>query len=420
MLERFFHKPHVLARLEASLLRPWLEPYVLYLHARRHTVDGIQIYVRAVEHFGHWLSRKRIKPLDVNQQTVQSFLRNHLPHCQCPPPASTHLITLRTALRHLLCVIDSDPARNRPESRERLTPLEEVIAGFCTHLRNVCGLAEATCGYRARYVRSFLNNRFGGGCLEWSRLSVEDVQSFVASFGPRLRPGSIGVVASSLRSFLRWLQLCGHCTADLAAAVPNPPHWRLAQVPKVMTEEQVQQFLVNFDKATATGRRDYALAVCLVELGLRVGEVAHLLLEDVNWHQATIRITGVKERRARELPLMPSVGQALADYLHHGRPTTDSRHLFVRHRAPQGQRGSTELVHGVMRRAYQKVEGGSDWTGTHVLRHTAATRLHRHGASLKEVADVLGHRCLDTTTIYTKVDLEQLSTVAMPWPEVQS
>jgi site-specific recombinase XerD len=69
-----------------------------------------------------------------------------------------------------------------------------------------------------------------------------------------------------------------------------------------------------------------------------------------------------------------------------------------------------------MRRAYKRSGCAPDWTGTHVLRHTAATRLHQHGASIKEIADVLGHRSIDTSLIYTKVDLNTLGSVALPWP----
>jgi site-specific recombinase XerD len=123
--------------------------------------------------------------------------------------------------------------------------------------------------------------------------------------------------------------------------------------------------------------------------------------------------------RARELPLPAPVGQAIAQYLRRGRPTTRCRNLFVRHRVPRGTPVTTTLIRGVMRLAYAKVEGCAGWTGTHVLRHTAATRLLQRGATLKEIADVLGHRSLDTTALYAKVDLPALAAVALPWPEVQ-
>jgi integrase len=132
-----------------------------------------------------------------------------------------------------------------------------------------------------------------------------------------------------------------------------------------------------------------------------------------------MRIVSRKSRRERELPLPTRVGEAISLYLRDGRPDTPCRNVFIRHRVPKGAPVSTALIAGVMRLAFAKVDGCAHCQGTHVLRHTAATRMHRRGVSLKEVADVLGHRSLDTTAIYAKVDLPSLAAVALPWPEAQ-
>jgi integrase len=205
----------------------------------------------------------------------------------------------------------------------------------------------------------------------------------------------------------------------LVAAVPHIPSWRLDHVPRTLTDEQLRQFLACFDRSTPTGHRNYAMALCQVDLGLRVSEVSALDIEDVDWREATLRIVGGKAGRTRVLPLTKGVGRAIATYLRNGRPATLCRRLFVRHTVPVGTAIGTELIRGTVRHAFAQIEGCAHWTGTHVLRHTAATRLQRHGATLKEVADLLGHRCIDTTAIYTKVDLPTLATVALPWPEDQ-
>jgi integrase len=243
--------------------------------------------------------------------------------------------------------------------------------------------------------------------------------AFIAGYAARCRPRSAQVAASSLRSLLRFLQLQGDCEPALVAAVPSIPGGPLDHLPRTMTDERLRQFLARFDQSTPTGRRDYAMALCQVDLGLRVSEVSLLHLEDIGWRNATLRIDGGKSGRTRELPLSAGVGRAIADYLHSGRPATTCRRVFVRHTVPVGTAIGTALIRAMIRRAFSGVEGCAHWTGTHVLRHTAATRLHRHGASLKEVADLLGHRSLNTTTIYTKVDLPTLATVALPWPEDQ-
>jgi site-specific recombinase XerD len=188
-----------------------------------------------------------------------------------------------------------------------------------------------------------------------------------------------------------------------------------------MNEAELHRFLDSFDRSTATGCRDYAMAQSMVRLGLRVSEVAELKLQDVDWHNGVLRIHSAKRRRLRELPLPQDVGSAIANYVKSGRPNSSSNSLFLRHSVPVGTSVSRELVRGVIRRAYQRSGCSSNWTGTHVLRHTAATCLHQHGASLKEIADLLGHRSIDTSMIYTKVNLRSLDSVALPWPkEVQS
>jgi len=162
------------------------------------------------------------------------------------------------------------------------------------------------------------------------------------------------------------------------------------------------------------------MALCMAEMGLRASEVAKLTLADIDWQQGTIEISSSKCLRVRLLPLPSRPGAAIARYLRHGRPLTDCQQLFLRHTVPVGTALSLEMVRGAMRRAYARVGFPATWTGTHLLRHTAATLMHQKGATLKEIADVLGHLCIDTTAIYAKVNLPALRTVVLPWPEVNS
>lgn len=166
----------------------------------------------------------------------------------------------------------------------------------------------------------------------------------------------------------------------------------------------------------ANGRRNYAIARCLVDLGLRAGEVARLRLDDLNWRDATLRITNNKSRRVDLLPLPVKTGQAIVEYLRHSRPPTSAgRALFVRHVAPLDRPIGPGIVRAAVRGAYLR----SGWPysqGTHVLRHSTASRLLQAGTPLKHIADILRHRSVDTTLIYTKVDLDKLATVALPWP----
>lgn len=431
MIDHVFKCPRVRARLRGSTFGSVLDEYVRQLQARGYARSTIRNSLGAVEHFGSWLRNQGLATGAVSRERVHSFLHRHLPKCRCARPSSTEIRLVRPALNYLLRMMHApqqSPARAgvRLRSDDRPAPLDcpEQIAGvldsFRGHLRETRGLSENTARIRAYYARTFLERKFGHRPLRWNALTPRDVRAFITDYTKRWKPSSAGVVVASLRSFLRFLQTRGWCDPVLVAVLPRLAKWRLSHVPRVMSEEQLSAFLAAFDQSTATGRRDYAMALCQADLGLRACEVAALRLDDLDWRSATLRIPAGKVGRERELPLAVRVGPAIANYLRHGRPTTSGRHVFVRHRPLCGTPVNTAVIQTAMQRAYARVPGCEDWAGTHALRHTAATRLHRRGAKLKEVADLLGHQSLDTTAIYTKVDLPRLAAVALPWPEAQS
>ena len=153
---------------------------------------------------------------------------------------------------------------------------------------------------------------------------------------------------------------------------------------------------------------------CAVDLGLRTNEVARLNLDDIDWSAGTIRIGPSKSRRVDVLPLPQATGGAIAAYLRSERPRTANRRVFVRHRAPVDKPISSAVVRHAIRAAYRRA--GLPHTRVHLLRHTLASRLLTEGGTLKEVADILRHRALDTSLIYAKIDTARLSAVALPWP----
>jgi len=416
MLDRFFIRPDVLSRLRAKVPNKLLKAFVTHLHDRGYIRSTIRTSLWALEHFNSWMQSKQL-PLGVaNKTLVRTFLREHLRKCQCPSPAPTRLQNVRPALKHFLRLL-----RDRGDLKSIVppTPMEAVLEKYRHYLRDMGGLAESTCTSRVRYAREFLKARFGRGILRWQALRPRDGVSFIEQYARRCRPGTAQAAASSLRSFLRYLQFQGWCGLSLSAAVPRIPHWRLSSPPKTMNDEQLRKFLSTFNRSTARGRRGYAMALCQIVLGLRVSEVSRLSLEDIDWHTATIRIRNCKVNRERILPLPARVGRAIAQYLRRNRPSTTCRNVFVRHQRLRGTSVSKSVIREEMRLAYAKVPGCAHWTGTHALRHTAATHMLWQGASLKEIGDVLGHCSLSTTSIYAKVDLPSLTRVPLPWPEVQ-
>lgn len=297
--------------------------------------------------------------------------------------------------------------------------VDSLSEAFHTHLRVVHGASPKTCDLYKRGVIDFLKAKYGKKSIDLSALHPLDLISFVTEHSSKYKPKTTQLLASSLRRFLLFLQLHGLCDARLAEAIPTVANHKLAVLPATLSEEQTTRLLSSFDQSSAIGLRGYAVVSCLTYLGLRADEAARLSLEDIDWRAATLQIPKTKPRRPEVLPLPKPVGHAIAVYLQRGRPATPERRIFVRHLRPVGEPLTSSAVRSLIRRAFLKADLDTASKGTHILRHTLATQMIRKGASLKEIADVLRHRHLDTTFIYTKVDLPMLAEVAMPWPEVK-
>lgn len=197
--------------------------------------------------------------------------------------------------------------------------------------------------------------------------------------------------------------------------IPSVATWSLATTPKSLPAGTVQRVLEQQNRTTPLGRRNYAILLLLARLGLRAGEVVRLNLEDIDWENGVIRIRR-KGGRWTPLPLLNDVGEALATYLHFGRPQSCCRRVFLRHRAPVSGFAHTITVSSIVRRLLIRTGVDSARTGAHLLRHSLAVDLLRKGASLDEIGDVLGHRSQNTTAIYAKVDLAALRPLALAWP----
>lgn len=297
-------------------------------------------------------------------------------------------------------------------------PIADELRRYDDHLRNVRGLAAGTRHDRCRIVAQLLRKKFAGGVVNMAKLRPVDVRRFVAQQLEERHSHSVAAqLASALRSYLRYRAICGDSVAGLLAAISSPVQWKLASLPRALKPDEVQRLLGAFPNGRWP-RRGYAIVRCALDMGLRAGEIANLLIGDVDWRDGTVTLKGTKSRRQDILPLPMATGEALADYLQHERPATPSQVIFVRRRDSRDIPITTDAVQKVIRHACRRA--GLPDSGSHVLRHTLACRLVEHGSSLKEVADVLRHRSLETTRIYAKLDTPNLIGVALPWPRSES
>jgi integrase/recombinase XerD len=394
------------------------DAYMERLVQRGYAGHTINLYVSGIAHFADWLSRHHFEPSAIREGLITRFLDHHLPRCQCAPWFSRSRSSVRAALKHLLAIL-----RAQGDCSLKISPvspaIERELIDFDRRLSEVRGLSVLTRSSYLRRLKDFLTDRFGNGIIKPHKISPRDVADFVERYTSGHAPCTVNAVGIALRHYFAHCASRGTKTKVLSAALPRVAQWRLASLPKTLTPMEIHRLLNAFDRTTATGKRDYAIARCFVDLGLRRTEVAHLQLDDLDWAAGALRIHG-KSKRVDILPLPDATGRAIVDYLRAGRPHTTRREVFVRHRPPVNAPADIDIVRNAVRNAARRCGLQDRIRGTHIFRHTVAGRLVQSGTPFKQIADLLRHRSLDTTTIYAKIDLDGLAQVSLPWPGRQS
>jgi integrase len=310
-------------------------------------------------------------------------------------------------------------ARNAQPSAAFSSDVAEELRRYDEHLRDVRGLSPGTRHQLASIVGRLLRRKFAERPIDIASLHPEDVRRFLADqLDVRQSPSNASKLASALRSYFRYRTTCGDQVSGLTAVITNPVHWKLASLPRALKPDEADRLLQSFTTVRRSPKRSYAIVRCALDMGLRAGEIARLMISDVDWHAGTVTLRGTKSLRQDILPLPMETGQALADYLQHERPRTSNPAIFVRCLGECDQPTTSMAIQKVIKRAGRRI--GLVNFSSHALRHTLACRLVENGSSLKEVADVLRHRSLETTRIYAKLDTPKLSTVPLPWPGSKS
>ena len=385
--------------------------YATALEASGYRPSVVGAYSAAVEHFISWEAPAN-GHLEISKALVRRFLSEHLADCKCQGRVQRGQVMVRAALNRLLAMF----AGAAPEMKFAIH-VDTELRGFCKYAGDVCGLASATLVSRRQWIGRFLTDQFPKNSVAFSRLRPKHIRGFFTEQCQGYRPGTAQVVACAVRSYLRFRAVqYADVVESLLAAVPSAAHWRLAALPDYLEANEIAALMDAFDRKRPQQQRDYAIVRCLVDLGLRSCEVAALRLNDIDWKAGTLTIRTGKVQRADVLPLPSITGQAIAEYLHKARPVTDSRAVFVRHRAPLDAAVDPSVIRSVVRQAATRSGLTGRLHGPHRLRHSAATRMLHGGATLKEIADVLRHKSLDTTVIYAKVDVPRLAAIAQPWP----
>ncbi|MCK5477602.1 MAG: tyrosine-type recombinase/integrase, partial [Methylococcales bacterium] len=277
----------------------------------------------------------------------------------------------------------------------------------------------ATIVIRRNFVTAFLLKQGINLSSQLHLLSAKEIHDYIIEVAPPLHRASKKHLTSSIRSFLRFAYIKGYLINNLVEVVPVITTRKLERLPESITWENIQKLLTLPDKKTPAGRRDLAVMMLCIHYGVRIGQVTTLKLSDIHWEEGFICFAGCKWSNSLRLPLLGDVAEALLDYIKMDRRNPDFEEVFLTLRGQQRPLSEHNHYASNLLKYYVKAGVSSKFKGSRHFRHAFATRLLSQKVSIKTIADLLGHRHIETTFIYTKVDIDQLRTLAREWPEDQ-
>jgi site-specific recombinase XerD len=409
MLETYFSAPKMLERLRSGPSGPYLDGFAAVLRRDGYSPSIAVRYLRAAAHLGHFVRDQGGTLAGIDLLAFGEHLRT----CRCPRSKggrrNHHTLFGAKCYRDFL--LEIGVWQPDATTLERAEP--ELLTRFKQWLRKHRGLADPTIRLYARDAASLML-ALGDDPTRWDAAGV---RTYFMERAGQSGKGTVEKLVTGLRAFLRYLAVDGKCQADLDTVVPAYACWRLAELPRYLTAEQVNSLIAACDGDSPGRRRDRAILLLLVRLGLRAGDVAQLRLADIEWGTGTLRICG-KSRYQVRLPLPQEAGDAIAAYLECRPSASETDRVFLRNIAPYRPFLNGDGVSSMVKHLMQRAGVVSPVKGAHALRHTAATEMLRHGVPLEKIGLVLRHRGIDTTAYYAKADVTGLKHIALPWPQV--
>lgn len=382
----------------------YAEAYLVELRGCGYSPLSAVNALRQVGRLSRWLETSGLKASDLTDRRVEEFLAwqraggRHRSQWSRPG-----LLRLQDVLRHLGILAAEEPAPTG-------SPTDQLLASFERYLLVERGLAVGTVRGYVTHARRFLQGLSAGGLAGLTAAEVTGAVLARADSGVSV--GEAHNFVCSLRAFLRFCFVEGRLDVDLSQAALAVGGRRSSPLPRGIGQTDARALLGACDRRQALGRRDYALIILMLRLGLRAGEVARLRLDDIDWRAGELMVRGKRAREDR-LPLPADVGEAITLYLRCGRPQSSRREVFLCARAPYSPIAPA-TVRSTVRRACRRA--GIPELGSHRLRHTAACEMVAAHVPLMRIGQVLRHRSLQSTAIYARMDVDQLRPLAKPWP----
>jgi len=415
MLEYFYKEKRTLVDFRRGPLGPFFDGFAAQLKKAGYCQHTCQNALGQCCTYNAFLIEKGItRARSITSALAETFVAEYVAHIKSPDGLFVATRNLRRSLRLLSAYLIATGTIKPVIVKPARFPYSWILDPYLKYLREERQLSVTHIHRLSGKLHAFLQ------CLK-----DDLVRDRVKSLGPdkveehfkrHLKDSqeNLRCLASALRGFLRFCAQHKYTSADLSIAIPSLPHYRLSSLPRGMEDSDIQKMLKSIQQDTPKGLRNYAIMLLLMAYGIRGQQAASLTLDDINWPASTIRIRELKGGKEVVVPLLEAVGEALLRYLQK-RPDSIHREVFLSTRGPHRPLSGLAISH-VVQIAMIKAHVHRARDGTSTLRHSWAIRALAHDSPIKAIADVLGHRCIDTTFIYAKTDLKRLRQVAMSWP----
>ncbi len=412
MLESYYVRPQAVGRVRASWIGSEIECYVVWLAEQRYSRASVRRRVPVLVAFGEFARAGGARSIGDLPAHVEAFVAERVPElAQLGAVAARERVkNVRGPIEQMLRLVVPGFTGSRRPLLE--VPFIDELPGFFEYLLCERGLRRTTLQGYGCYLRSFEGYLRRVGVKQLVELSPALISAFVAERSAGLATASVGLLCGALREFLRYAHRQGALASDLSKTVDRPRTYRLSDIPRSITPAEVSQVLACVDRSSTRGKRDYAALLLLATYGLRSREIAAMTLDHIDWTREQLSVPGRKGGHSTAFPLSSSVGEALVDYLQHGRPQSAERQVFFMAFAPVRPISHTavsKLATKYLRQAGMQVPR----PGSHTLRHSCVQRLVDADFPLKTIGDFVGHRSPKTTEIYTKVAVESLREIAL-------
>ena len=415
-MEFVFECPRTLNELRSGPLGKLLDGFCDWLLQHGFARDTVRTHLSNISHLNQHLDTRTGAGWQIlSSQDVKGFFKEFSLRARNRGPLDPHLSRVRFSVSRFIEYLRASGLFEPSAKTAIYQPLRDA---YLQWMREHQHAAAGTIELRSHSISQFLqwlgSQATPQGCSE---LTAETVERFFVPYAQKMGRSARRSMQAALRTFLRFCLYQGYVQRPLDCAVPTWRTYKLATVPRGLTDEQALKVLQAIDRNSHVGRRDYAICQLLYTYGARGGQIRALRFEDIDWAHNRILFRASKHGKDSLLPLTAQVGESLLEYLKRARPACQDPHVFLTARAPYHALVSSNSLSAMVERYLRKADIQVSSKGAHAFRHCFATRMLQEGHSLKAVADVLGHRHLGTTFIYTKVDFNSLKQVGLAWPK---